>query len=113
MSLTSGNRETKPTPRRSLLKTREPAKWEEVSSDAIRDCIVQVGSIGGAVRFGHSRDGGCLSVGVYGVYPEPFTDYLRPGDDVEAYLDQLADFARDIAKTSMRPNDNLVPPQKL
>lgn len=113
MSVTNGNRETKVQPKRSLVNRREPANWETVSADAIRDCIVQMGSIGGAVRFGYSRDGGCYSIGVYGLYPEPFTDYLRPGDDVQAYLDQLADQARATATAGKRLTDALVPPAKL
>lgn len=81
-------------PKRAVLFSREPANWETVSADAIRDCIVQISAIGGAVRFGYSRDGGAYSIGVYGLDSQPFTDYLRPGDDVQAYLDQLADTAR-------------------
>lgn len=81
-------------PKRSAIFTRDPANWETVSADAIRDCIVQISSIGGAVRFGYSRDGGAYSIGVYGMDSQPFTDYLRPGDDVQAYLDSLADTAR-------------------
>jgi hypothetical protein len=81
-------------PARGAVFSREPANWENVPADAIRDCIVQIGNIGGAVRFGYSRDGGAYSIGVYGLDTKPFTDYLRPGDDVQAYLDSLADTAR-------------------
>jgi hypothetical protein len=81
-------------PKRAVIFSREPANWETVPADAIRDCIVQISSIGGAVRFGYSRDGGAYSIGVYGLDTKPFTDYLRPGDDVPAYLDTLADEAR-------------------
>lgn len=81
-------------PKRAAIFTRDPANWETVPADAIRDCIVQISGIGGAVRFGYSRDGGAYSIGVYGLDTQPFTDYLRPGDDVSAYLDTLADTAR-------------------
>jgi hypothetical protein len=81
-------------PKRAVLFSREPANWETIPADAIRDCVVQVSAIGGAVRFGYSRDGGAYSIGVYGLDTKPFTDYLRPGDDVSAYLDTLADQAR-------------------
>lgn len=94
MSLTNGNRSTGSQRAQRASRTREPANWASISSDAIRDCIVQISAIGGAVRFGYSRDGGCYSIGVYGLEIEPFTDYLRPGDDVEKYLDTLADDAR-------------------
>ena len=89
-------------PKRAILFSREPANWETVPADAIRDCIVQISSIGGAVRFGYSRDGGAYSIGVYGLDTKPFTDYLRPGDDVPAYLDSLADSARRSAASTKR-----------
>lgn len=94
MSLTNGARESKAAPKRQSVFTRQPADWSEVPADAIRDCIVQVSNMGGAVRFGYSRDGGAYSIGIYGMDIKPFTDYLRPGDDVQAYLDTMADQAR-------------------
>jgi hypothetical protein len=97
MSLTNGNRTDKTHATRKSFLGRVPADWENVPADAIRDCIVQISRMGGAVRFGYSRDGGAYSIGVYGLEPSPFTDYLRPGDDVQAYLDTLSDQARNIA----------------
>lgn len=93
MSLTSGNRETKKQPIRSYSPRREPADWTSIEAEAIRHAISAVGSIGGAVRFGYSRDGGAYAVGVYGLEDKPYTDYLRPGDDVPAYLYGLAEAA--------------------
>jgi hypothetical protein len=103
MSLTNGNRQSKPAAKRQSLFTREPADWASISSDAIRDAIVQVGAMGGALRFGYSRDGGAYSIGVYGLQPQPFTEYLRPGDDVSGYLDTLADEARRALTTPVGP----------
>jgi hypothetical protein len=99
MSLTNGNRETPADRKQRTSIRRTPADWAEVSADSIRDCIVQIGAIGGAVRFGYSRDGGAYSIGVYGLETQPFTDYLRPGDDVAHYLDTLADDARQALHT--------------
>ena len=94
MSLTSGNRDTKPQPKRAYSVRRESADWAGVEPEAIRDAITALGSIGGALRFGYSRDGGAYAVGVYGLENQPYTDYLRPGDDIPAYLYGLADTAR-------------------
>jgi hypothetical protein len=41
-----------------------------------------------ALRFGYTRDGGAFSIGVY-TAQEPFTDYIRPGEDIDAYLQEL------------------------
>lgn len=46
---------------------------------------------GGAVRLGKTRDGGAFAIGVYGDAPEPYTDYLRPDDDLLRYLEELAE----------------------
>ena len=94
MSLTSGNRDTKGKAQRAYRPRTEPADWASVDNEAIRTAIAALGSIGGALRFGYSRDGGAYAVGVYGLENQPYTDYLRPGDDVQAYLYQLADAAR-------------------
>lgn len=72
----------------------ETADWAGVENEAICTAIAALGSIGGALRFGYTRDGGAYAVGVYGLESQPYTDYLRPGDDISAYLYQLADTAR-------------------
>lgn len=94
MSLTNGNRTTKPAPKRAYHQRTEPADWAGVESEAIRSAIAALGSIGGALRFGYTRDGGAYAIGVYGLESQPYTDYLRPGDDIQAYLHGLADAAR-------------------
>jgi hypothetical protein len=40
---------------------------------------------GCAVRFGTTRDGGALAVGYLGD-GEPYTEYIRPSEDLDAYL---------------------------
>jgi len=94
MSLSNGNRETKPAPKRVRPIGRETADWASVDAEAIRTAIAALGSIGGAIRYGYTRDGGAYAIGVYGLETQPYTEYLRPGDDVQAYLHQLADSAR-------------------
>ena len=94
MSLTNGNRSTKPAPKRAYEQRREPADWASVDAEAIRTAISALGSIGGALRCGYTRDGGAYAIGIYGLETQPYTDYLRPGDDISAYLYGLADTAR-------------------
>jgi len=79
---------------RAYRPRTEPADWAGVEHEAICAAIAALGSIGGALRFGYSRDGGAYAIGVYGLEKQPYTDYLRPGDDVSAYLYGLADSAR-------------------
>lgn len=93
MSLTNGNRDDKKRAKRAYSPRRESADWSSVNAEDIRHAVSAVGSIGGALRFGYSRDGGAYAVGVYGLESEPYTDYLRPGDDVSAYLCGLAEAA--------------------
>lgn len=67
-----------------------PADWSGVDAEAIRTAIVAVTTGGGAIRFGYTRDGGSYAVGILGD-GEPYTEYLRPTDDVAEYLTDLAD----------------------
>lgn len=79
---------------RAYRPRTQPADWAGIDNEAIRVAIAAVGSLGGALRFGYSRDGGAYAIGVYGLEGQPYTDYLRPGDDVSAYLYGLAEAAR-------------------
>lgn len=66
----------------------EKADWSKASADLIHACICAVTRQGGALRFGYTSDGGAYAVGVYGD-GAPFTDYLKPGEDVDAYLEDM------------------------
>ena len=94
MSLTNGNRDSKGKSNRAYRVRAESADWAGIDAEAIRAAIAALGSIGGALRLGYTRDGGAYAVGVYGLETKPYTDYLRPGDDVQAYLYGLADAAQ-------------------
>lgn len=50
--------------------------------------IALVCDAGGALRFGYTRDGGAYAIGVYGD-GEPYTEYLRPSDDIEGFLQEI------------------------
>ena len=67
-----------------------PADWASIDAEAIREVIAAVGAIGGAVRFGYTRDGGAYALGLYGVEPQPTTLYFRPDEAVEGILRRIA-----------------------
>lgn len=78
------------------------ADWAKVDSREIQDAIAAVAQCGGALRFGYTRDGGAYAVGVYGA-GDPYTEYIRPGEDVEAYLRTIAGAA--YASSAKRPEE--------
>lgn len=84
------------------------ADWTSVDAEAIKAAIGSLTASGGAIRFGYTRDGGAYAVGILGD-GEPYTDYLRPSDDVEGYLQELAEDFRpqgkvlDITGGSVKP----------
>jgi hypothetical protein len=67
------------------------ANWAEVNPGTIAKLVDVVTSRGGAVRFGYTRDGGAYAVGFY-YGDESKTDYCRPSDDVEGFLERWIDF---------------------
>lgn len=62
------------------------ADWHGVPSDLLQAVIGAVSGAGGAIRFGYTRDGGAYAVGFLGD-GDPYTEYLRPSDDISAYLE--------------------------
>lgn len=63
----------------------ETADWGSVNGDILARAVAAVARNGGALRLGYTRDGGAYAVGIYGD-GEPFTEYVPPSDDMEAYL---------------------------
>lgn len=63
----------------------EPADWSGVDGKLLAYAVAVVARQGGAIRLGYTRDGGAYAVGIYGD-GEPYTDYIRPSEDVEQYL---------------------------
>lgn len=64
------------------------ADWTAVNAEWLRAAVAQIAAEGGAIRLGYTRDLGAYSIGIYGD-GEPYTDYLRPSEDVDAYLERL------------------------
>lgn len=67
------------------------ANYFELDGSAIMRALEIITRNGGAIRFGKTRDGGAFAIGVYGDGGEPYTDYLRPTDNVAEYLQTLVD----------------------
>ena len=66
-----------------------PADWRNADPTILWETVSTVANNGGAIRFGYSRDGGAYAIGVYGDGDHPYTDYIRPGEDLNAYLQRL------------------------
>jgi hypothetical protein len=64
------------------------ADWESADSDLLKRAVAIVSSRGGALRFGYTRDGGAYAIGILGD-GDPYTEYLRPTDDIDEYLRAL------------------------
>lgn len=75
--------------RRGSKNSGQPVDWSAVDSNVIAGLVIAVTSQGGAVRFGLSRDGTALAVGILGD-GEPYTEWFRPSDDIEANLVEMA-----------------------
>ncbi len=64
------------------------ADWSRVDAAAMRAAVARSSACGGALRFGYTRDGGAYAIGIYGL-GAPYTAYLRPSDDMEAFLREI------------------------
>jgi hypothetical protein len=71
--------------RRQLRGKGETVDWAMQDPLKVLALIAAVASAGGAIRFGYTRTGDALAVGYLGD-GSPYTDFLRPTDDVEQYL---------------------------
>lgn len=71
--------------RRRSRGTRVPADWASADPQLVLNLIAAVASAGGAVRFGYTRQGDAYSVGYLGD-GDPYTEFVRPTDDLAAYL---------------------------
>lgn len=79
--------------RRKQRTAHEIADWAAADAQLVLEAIANVSSAGGAIRFGYTRDGGAYAVGIYGS-GEPFTEFIRPSEDIDYYLRGLIeDFA--------------------
>jgi len=83
---------TKDKPRRRHhYQPAGPANYGGIDGARLLRAIEVITANGGAIRLGKTRDGGAFAIGVYGDGNEPYTDYLRPTDDIVEYLETLVD----------------------
>lgn len=73
------------------------ADWRTVSNTAIVAVIQAAAEVGGALRFGVSRDGGAYALGVYGDGPDVYTLYAGDASEMEEHITHLSDIFYDIA----------------
>lgn len=66
------------------------ADWAGASPDAIFRLVCNVAAVGGAVRFGYTRDGGAYSVGIYDG-DDSKTYYCNEKDGINEQLAELAE----------------------
>lgn len=64
--------------------------WRDVTPGVLIDTIQTVALAGGAIRLGYTRDGGAISIGVYGD-GDPYTVYVSPRDSLEDTLRSVRD----------------------
>lgn len=74
--------------RRVQRNAGDVADWEGANPTLLLRAIALVAIAGGALRLGYTRDGGAYSIGIYGD-GEPYTEYVRPNEDIDAYLAAL------------------------
>jgi len=65
------------------------ANWATVDAGVVLATICKVTAAGGALRFGYTLDGGAYALGVYGDGAAPYTEYVRPSEDIERVLSEL------------------------
>jgi len=85
-------KKTNKTSSRRVSRTNagEVADWGGVDPKALQDAIQVVAMQGGALRFSYTRDGGAYCIGILGD-GEPYNEYVKPSEDIDAYLRKLAD----------------------
>ena len=95
MGMDELNLQKKLAKRRNGNESGAVADWAGVEAGNLISAIAVVSSRGGALRFGYTRDGGAYAVGVY-YGDQNFTDYIRPSENVDLYLETLADEFREL-----------------
>lgn len=80
--------------RRRHRGTGGVADWTNAEPVELHRAISSVTGAGCAIQFGYTKDGGSLVVRIVGD-GEPYNEYVRPTEDIGAYLQSLiADFSK-------------------
>lgn len=78
------------TSRRKGKSKSVPHKWSDVSESTLAAFVVGMTNAELAVRFGYTRDGGAVSLGIYGD-GDPFTEYCRGSESLSDWLEGFAE----------------------
>lgn len=87
-------RERKPA-RRSRRRSASVADWATASGEIVIKAITAASNVGGALRFGYSRDGGAFAIGVYGD-GDPYTEFVAGTESIDEYLAEYVQLFEDI-----------------
>jgi len=93
---TNGSKKRDPAASRRTFKATQEAEgadWTNAEAAVVVEAIATVGYRGGALRFGYTSDGGAYSIGIYGD-GDPYTHYVRPGEDITQVLRELIEYFR-------------------
>lgn len=69
---------------------RGAANWGDVNGENLTNAVAWTAACGGALRLGYTRDGGAYAIGIY-IDGESETEYVRPDEDIDQWLLDLAD----------------------
>lgn len=72
----------------STMQLGNTVDWMNSDAGILQKVIATAGYKHVALRLGLTRDGGAYAVGVY-AGEQYFTDYVRPGEDIDDYLTGL------------------------
>lgn len=75
--------------RQSRRQQAKPLEINEFDWESLVSLIMTAAGAGGAVRIGLTRDGGAWAIGMY-MEDDYATEYIRPGEDCQAALDEIA-----------------------
>lgn len=78
--------------RQRQLVPQDPISMDDINADTLLYALHNIVSAGGALRIGATRDKGAWAFGIYGDGAKPYTEYVRPAEDINAYLKRLGDF---------------------
>lgn len=96
MNIDGTRKESRPDPKppkdskpRYTPKIEQKADWTEADAGQLKRTICLVTSAGDAMMFGYTSDGGALVLTIISTPPTPKI-YLKPSDDVNIVLEEIA-----------------------
>jgi hypothetical protein len=94
-------KERKPS-RRPRRTSSHVADYAQANPTKLLSAIAAAARVGGALRFGYSRDGGAFAIGVYGD-GEPYTDFVAGTEEIDETLEYYVELFQDMAITHQEP----------